>query len=505
MNEMDLLDRLSAYGRTDFYPFHMPGHKRREIPDKWSKTFPDPYSVDITEIDGFDNLHHPEGILKESMDRAAEIYGADKTYYLVNGSTCGILSAVCGTSTFGGRILIARNCHKSAYHALILNRLEPVYVYPEVLPEYGILGGIRPEEIKYQLEAERRSREGFRIQAVLLVSPTYEGIVSDIKTIANIVHEYKIPLIVDEAHGAHFPFGSMFPSSALELGADLVIQSLHKTLPSFTQTAVLHCKGQLADPEKIERYLGIFQSSSPSYLFMAGIERCIRYMDQDGRDGMERYGARMDQFFCGMADLKILKAVTRSIKKEGSVFNWDPSKVVISTAAAKGLNGEMLGEILRDRYHLEVEMCAPEYIVAMTSFMDTEEGLERLKKALIEIDGGLEKTENSPDRSIEKAAENDFSDSRKSTGPETPQAAEIVMTPAQALDMPGEETAIDKAAGRVSKEFVYIYPPGIPLLAPGERITAGAVNCLKQYQSAGLPVQGLKDSSLSTILAVAES
>lgn len=488
MNETDLLGKLEAYGKSDYYPFHMPGHKRQEIQDGRSGPFPDPYSIDITEIEGFDNLHHPEGILKNSMEQAARIYGADKTYYLVNGSTCGILSAVCGTTTTGGRILIARNCHKSAYNGLILNRLEPVYLYPEILPEYGIAGGIRTEAVRQALEKERHSINGFRIQAVLLVSPTYEGIVSDIGMIAKIVHEYGIPLIVDEAHGAHFPFGSRFPIPALSLGADLVIQSLHKTLPSLTQTAVLHCKSGLVDLEKIEQYLGIFQSSSPSYLFMAGIERCIRYMDQDGRAQMDGYGKRMEHFFDELSDLKILKVVTDTIKEESSVFDWDMSKVVISTAKAKDLDGEGLGRILRDRYHLEMEMCAPEHIVAMTSFLDTEDGLNRFKQALFEVDRELE-----PGVCWEPGVE---------LREEKP---EVLMPPAAAMDLPGEFVKLPEAAGRISKEFVYIYPPGIPLLAPGERITKMAADCIKRYQAAGLPVQGLKDGSLSTILAVAES
>lgn len=171
-----LLEKLENYGKSDFYPFHMPGHKRQDF----LNGFPDPYSIDITEIDGFDNLHHAEGILKESMERAAEIYGADQTCYLVNGSTCGILSAVCGSTAWGGKLLMARNCHKSAYHGLILNHLEPVYVYPSYLEGPGISGGVCPSDVRRILEQDKK-RE---IQAVLVVSPTYEGVVSDIAGIA---------------------------------------------------------------------------------------------------------------------------------------------------------------------------------------------------------------------------------------------------------------------------------------------------------------------------------
>lgn len=514
MNDESLLSRLSEYGQTDFYPFHMPGHKRREMWDRWEGVFPNPYSVDITEIDGFDNLHHPEGILKESMERAAKVYGADQTYYLVNGSTSGILSAICASTTHGGKILISRNCHKSAYHGLILNRLSPVYLYPQVLSQYGILGGIRPEDVWQALEGDRNSNDGMEIQAALLVSPTYEGIVSDIEKIANIVHEYKIPLIVDEAHGAHFPFSkggergkSDFPVPALDLGADIVIQSLHKTLPSFTQTAVLHRKGSLADQEKIERYLGMFQSSSPSYLFMAAMERCIRFMDGDGRREMAAWGRRMDAFFRDLEDLKVLNVVTDFIKNEESVFDWDPSKVVISTEDAADLDGEALGHVLRERYHLEMEMCATQHVVAMTSLMDTEEGLERLKHALLELDRELVKKQEMGPQSqrkcldIEREKENTAATYRNQSGG---RKAETVLIPAIALERQGERLELSMAAGRISKEFVSVYPPGIPLLVPGERITEETLECLNGYVAAGLSVQGLSDGTLSTILAVAE-
>ena len=230
-----LLERLTEYAGSDAYPFHMPGHKRREIPDGIPGGFPDPYGIDITEIDGFDNLHHAEGILKDAMDEAAAIYGADRSWYLVNGSTCGILSAVFATTENGGKILTARNCHKAVYHAICLNRLEAEYLYPEEITEFGINGGIRAEDVRKALEKDAMRCAGHsgdvrgkitKIQAVLITSPTYEGVVSDIRAIADAAHEYGIPLIVDEAHGAHLEFADQchsFPKSALKYGADLVI------------------------------------------------------------------------------------------------------------------------------------------------------------------------------------------------------------------------------------------------------------------------------------------
>ena len=276
-----LLERLKRYKESDIYPFHMPGHKRCK--NEFTNEFLNPYEIDITEIEGFDNLHHPEGILKDSMEWAAEVYGADKTYYLINGSSSGILSAICSTSPLNGKIIISRNCHKSVYHGVILNYLKTEYIYPQIIDELWINGGISVNDVEKILENNSDAN------AVLIVSPSYDGIVSDICGIAEIVHKKGIPLIVDEAHGAHFSFDKrekkrFFPRSALDCGADIVIQSLHKTLPSFTQTAVMHVRKGYINLEKLEWYLQIYQSSSPSYVLMAGIEKCIFEMEKKGCD-----------------------------------------------------------------------------------------------------------------------------------------------------------------------------------------------------------------------------
>lgn len=501
-----LLERLTEYAGSDAYPFHMPGHKRREITDGIPGGFPDPYGIDITEIDGFDNLHHAEGILKDAMDEAAAIYGTDRSWYLVNGSTCGILSAVFATTENGGKILTARNCHKAVYHAICLNRLEAEYLYPEEITEFGINGGIRAEDVRKALEKDAMHCAGnsgdvrgkiTKIQAVLITSPTYEGVVSDIRAIADAAHEYGIPLIVDEAHGAHLEYADQchsFPKSALEYGADIVIQSLHKTLPCFTQTAILHVKGKLVDQDRISRYLSMFQTSSPSYLFMAGMERCIRYMDGDGRNEMIRYEKRLERFMERMEGLQVLEVLDREIcGKYRTVAGWDPSKIVVSTMRAEDFHGEELAETLRRKYHLEMEMTAPEYVIAMTSLMDTEEGFERLGTALLEIDGVLRRRMESGRK--EKAAS------------ETPEGLESKLSHpvrrmliCEAMDADTERTEFQDTVGKVSAEFVYLYPPGIPIIAPGEVFTDAIVEKIMAYKAAGLLVQGPADPDADVIL-----
>ena len=508
-----LLERLTEYAGSDAYPFHMPGHKRREIPDGIPGGFPDPYGIDITEIDGFDNLHHAEGILKDAMETAAAIYGADRSWYLVNGSTCGILSAVFATTENGGKILTARNCHKAVYHAICLNRLEAEYLYPEEITEFGINGGIRAEDVRKALEKDAMRCAGnsgdvrgkiTKIQAVLITSPTYEGVVSDIRAITDAAHEYGIPLIVDEAHGAHLEYADQchsFPKSALEYGADIVIQSLHKTLPCFTQTAILHVKGKLVDQDRISRDLSMFQTSSPSYLFMAGTERCIRYMDGDGRNEMVRYEERLEHFMKRMEGLQVLEVLDREIcGKYRTVAGWDPSKIVVSTMRAEDFHGEELAETLRRKYHLEMEMTAPEYVIAMTSLMDTEEGFERLGTALLEIDGALR-------HCVESEQQKEKGESKGKKRCETPEATESKvshpirrMLICEAMDADTERTALQDTVGKVSAEFVYLYPPGIPIIAPGEVFTDAIVEKIMAYKAAGLLVQGPADPDADVIL-----
>ena len=508
-----LLERLTEYAGSDAYPFHMPGHKRREIPDGIPGGFPDPYGIDITEINGFDNLHHAEGILKDAMDEAAAIYGADRSWYLVNGSTCGILSAVFTTTENGGKILTARNCHKAVYHAICLNRLEAEYLYPEEITEFGINGGIRAEDVRKALEKDAMHCAGnsgdvrgkiTKIQVVLITSPTYEGVVSDIRAIADAAHEYGIPLIVDEAHGAHLEYADQchsFPKSALEYGADIVIQSLHKTLPCFTQTAILHVKGKFVDQDRVSRYLSMFQTSSPSYLFMAGMERCIRYMDGDGRNEMVRYEERLEHFMKRMEGLQVLEVLDWEIcRKYRTVAGWDPSKIVVSTMRAEDFHGEELAETLRRKYHLEMEMTAPEYVIAMTSLMDTEEGFERLGTALLEIDGALR-------HCVESEQQKEKGESKGKKRCETPEATESKvshpirrMLICEAMDADTERTALQDTVGKVSAEFVYLYPPGIPIIAPGEVFTDVIVEKIVAYKAAGLLVQGPADPDADVIL-----
>lgn len=496
-----LINRLAAYARSDMYPFHMPGHKRRTGPEdsfmnSCVDSFTNPFAVDITEIEGFDNLHHPEGILKDSMKWAADVYGADQTYYLINGSTGGILAAVCGSVPRGGRILVSRNCHKSVYHGICLNQLKTSYVYPQEIEGLGIQGGITAEDV------DRMLNRYMDTQAVLIVCPTYDGIVSDIEAIARIVHRAGLPLIVDEAHGAHFRYDAMFPASALDLGADVVIQSVHKTLPSLTQTALLHIKcnrpdgGCYADRERIDRYIHMVQSSSPSYVLMASIENSIYQMEQTD---MAPYGKQLHKLRRRLGQMRHLRLADTGLIGQAGIRDLDISKIVVSTRGTclypaedglTGFTGAQLDDILRREYHLEMEMCGADYVTAITTVMDSGEGLERLGDALTRIDTQLTDAGYKPDGR---------SGDQKSV---YSMRCDTAMSMGEAMEEKMASVGLEDSAGCISGEFVYIYPPGIPIVAPGEWISRPILEVILEYRDKGLPVQGPADQSLRTIRVV---
>ena len=418
-------DELCKLASSDMYPLHMPGHKRRLDCDI------NPYTYDITEIDGFDNLHAAEGIIKEAEERAAALWGAKSSFFLVNGSTCGILAALSTALPKKGHLLMARNSHKAAYHAAYLRELQVTYLYP-VFTEFGIQGGILPEQVEAALEADES------IEAVFLTSPTYDGIVSDIEKIAEIAHQHGIPLIVDEAHGAHLGFHPYFPKSAITLGADVVIQSLHKTLPAPTQTAILHWNSSYIKKERLASHF-------------SNVE------------------------VMGEVDLK---------ETEG--FAKDPSKLVFRATKA-GLSGEELYQLLREKYHLQLEMCQGDYALAMTSIFDSEEGFDRLYAALEEID----KKETAARRTITPQFLTEAYAKRT-----------VRISIAEAQDAKTAEMGLKESVGKTAGAFVYLYPPGIPMLVPGEEISKEAVAVIKTCRENAFRIHGVtEDGKIKVVIS----
>ncbi len=471
-----LFQKLIDYSGCGTTPMHMPGHKRNSEGIKFLEELGAKY--DITEIAGFDDLHQPEGILGDAMKKAASLWKSGSCFFLVNGSTCGVLAAVGAASKLcgSGKIIMARNCHRSVYNAAELNDLIPIYIAPQTVEGFGFCGSISPKDIELSV----RDNPG---TPVILTSPTYEGVTSNLSEIAVICHMYGSPLIVDEAHGAHLDLSSAFVGGAIHAGADIAVQSLHKTLTGLTQTGLLHLSGGLIPKEDILRELAVFETSSPSYLLMASIDGTRELIEERGSELFKAWKNRLDRFDSLVTPLQNLRLpghsdpfdcqkktskagyVRRGIET-GAVYGFDRSKILISCEGTD-TSGAVLMDKLRTRFGVECEMAACRYVVAMTGLLDSDENLERFGSALCELDKEI-----------------------RGTAPRVPFTAPKIPTRRMSVsEVRKSETKtvlIKDARGKVSAEYVWAYPPGIPLIVPGEELTDETIRSLVIQREAGV-------------------
>ncbi len=458
-----LLDRLEEHRLRGPAPLHMPGHKRNESLAPYLKALG--AGLDLTEIPGFDDLHAPCGLLAEAMERTAALYGSREAFFLVNGSTGGLLAGIRAAARRHDRVLVARNCHKAVYHALELAELEPVFLQPPVVEGLGIAGSLPPEMVEHALEAHPE------IRLVILTSPTYEGVLSHVEEICRLAHQKGVPVLVDEAHGAHLGLHPAFPPGAVSLGADLVVQSFHKTLPSLTQTGVLHLQGGLVSPEELRRQLGIFQTSSPSYLLMASLEGCVTLLEEQGEALFADWHRRLEAFDEAIRPLRRIWVPghgERGGEAIPGVFALDPSKMVIGVGGLS-LTGIGLMERLAQAYGLQLEMALEDYAIAMTGMGDEAETLSRLARALLELEAHYGLPEGAGGGVVLALP--------------LPRRA---YPPAEAMERPWVLLPRQAAAGFISAAYLWAYPPGVPLVIPGEEIEPALLEALGRMEAAGV-------------------
>lgn len=503
MKKYNLKDQLDQYLNQQYYPMHMPGHKRRVA------VMPDcALRYDLTEVSGTDDLHHASGILKDAMTRTSALHGADRSWYLVNGSTCGNLAGVSAIVPYDGELIVARNCHRSVFHAIELRHAHPHWLWPSLNPATGIFDSIRPEAVEALLDEYPES------SVVVLTSPSYEGVVSDVRRIADICHRRGIPLMVDEAHGAHLGLvpEAGFPDSAIHQGADISVQSAHKTLLGMTQTAYLHLRGERVSESVIEEKLSIFESSSPSYPLMLSLAGCTEWMEQEGRRCFMDWAAALRDFDETIRPLRHLRVLCHGedAVNTHAFYAFDQSKLVIDCSATQ-LSGYALMDLLRTYFRYELEMAQPGYALAMTGPGDDFAELPRFAEALRMIDraldedaeeradlacAGVDATGMDVDMSAlrevvwRKCTSDPLAEVRNggasarrtrvdSLSLQEAAPKEMALTPCEAVEAAVEMVPVVVLKGRVSGEYVYSYPPGIPLLVPGERITEAMVRYLQ--------------------------
>lgn len=454
------------YNEKNLLPLHMPGHQRkREMGTAL------PYAYDYTEVEDLDNLHAPEGILQEAMNRTAAYYGCSDCFYLVNGSSSGLQAGIFTLLKEGDEVVVARNCHRSVFYALSLRKAKIHFLLPEFWEDFSCFGSISPKEV------ERLLREFPKSKALIFTSPSYEGVVSDVEGIARLCHENGLSLLVDEAHGAHFSpkRGTSFPESAISLGADLVVQSPHKTLCSLTQSAWILGNGERYSREKLSFYLSVFQTTSPSYPLMLSLEKATTLLETKGEALFSHWKEVMESF---REKARTLSYFTFLWEKEEACFAMDFSKIFLRALGIPKLRlGRDLAKLLREDYGIESEMHSGENLLLMTGPFILEEELERLFFALKDIERRFGKEKGKPLRSkLLSSALYQIS------------VAENTLQISEGLKE-GEELNLRDGEGRICLEYLSLYPPGIPLLFPGEKLTAEKIQAIEALEKEGIELQ----------------
>lgn len=445
MHKPWIKDGLSKYLQEKHAVWHMPGHKRKSCYGDFQDTF---LAWDVTEVPGTDDLYLPEGFIGESLAMLKDIYQTCGTYYVVNGATGGIFTAIAACTKPGDTILIAKNCHKSVYNAASVMQRQLIYVEPvwkkDAADTYKftqfIDGFVDVDDV------ERICKEHPEIAAVVVTSPTYEGVISDIAGIVRVAHAHHARVIVDEAHGAHLPF--VKPEySAIHMGADVVVQSLHKTLPAMTQTAVLHvCTEELVKP--VEQALEVFLSSSPSYIFMLNMEAAICYMADHC---FAEYEESLHAFRENCAKLSQIHILDKESVCAAGAYGYDETRIVFSAP----VSGPELLTQMAEQGNIVCEMAGRKHVVLISTVQDTKEDFNYLYRILQALD-------------ITLTEEGDYGKERYTTLKD-----------------------IQKLAGTRAKAPIHVYPPGSYIVNTGEMITSEIVEKLCAYRAAGLHIRGI--------------
>ncbi len=445
-----IAEGLERYISQNMKPWHMPGHKRKGI----GSTLDDIYKFDMTEVPEVDDLHNPEGMILKSQQQLANIYNTFASYYMINGSTGGILSAMGAVASQksnnkDSQIIIARNCHKSVYNACEIFGLKPIYLEPEYINlgegfASSIYGAVTAEQVKSMIDDNPDA------VAVVITSPTYEGVVSDVAGIKSVLQPYNIPLIVDEAHGAHLPFICELPKSAVSLGADIVVQSLHKTLPALTQTAILHVNNEELN-KSVKKYLSVFMSSSPSYPMLCSMEEAVVSSYERKNDGKYKsYIENLRDFRESVSSLENIYLLEHSQVESA----YDETRIVFYSS----YSGELFAKMLREIGNIEVEMSGTNYVVLISTYMDEPKDFEHLAKIIKHID-----KEFGSDMFQEECNE------------------EITFS----------KEELYKLVGTAAEDNIYVYPPGSYIVAAKEEISKEAIDKIIELKASGKRIIGL--------------
>jgi len=480
--QMPLLAALRSLSREADTPFYAPGHKRgRGISPTLAELMgASVFQADLPELPELDNLFAPEGVIAKAQQLAAKAFEADRTWFLANGSTCGIVAAILATCGDGDKIILPRNSHQSAIAGLILSGATPIFVNPEYEPSLDLALSVTPEAV------ERALKQHPDAKAVMVVYPTYQGICGDLSEIARLAHQSEIPLLADEAHGAHFGFHPDLPPTALSAGADLTVQSAHKVLGAMTQASMLHVRGDRIDSHRLSQALQLVQSTSPSYLLLASLDAARQQMAVQGEELMSRTLALGDRARAAIAQIPGLWVLETP---KPPIPGWKERDLTRLTVGVNllGLRGFEADEILRQRFCVTAELPLPHHLTFMITLGNTATDIDTLTQAF----QTLARDRNPPQSSISPSPHLPIS-----PVPLSP------LTPRQAFFAAAETLPTNQTIGRISTELICPYPPGIPVLMPGEAIATDSLAYLQQILALGGCITGCSDPTLQTLKVV---
>ncbi len=478
-----LFDALRKHAEQNPVQFHIPGHKKGSGMDPEFREYigPNVLNIDLINIAPLDDLHQPVGVIQEAQRLAADAFGADVTYFSVQGTSSAIMTmilSVCGT---GDKIIVPRNVHKSVLSAIIFAGARPVFLSPVRDRNLGIDHGVTTKSVRRALERHPDAA------AVLIINPTYFGVCTHLKEIVDLVHEYDIPVLVDEAHGALIHFSDKLPLSAMQAGADIAATSVHKLGGSMTQSSILNLQGKLVNPQRVQTIMSLLTTTSTSYPLLASLDTARRQLALRGQELADRTVALANSAREAVNRIPGLYSFGEELLGEEAIFDFDPTKLTVHVRKL-GITGYDAENWLREHFNLEVEMSDMYNILCLITPGDDESSIAILLQALQALSDAYIGQANSIQEVVV----------------EIPDIPHLSLTPRDAFYGETELVPFRESAGRIIAEFIYVYPPGIPILLPGEVISQENIDYIVDHIEVGLPVKGPEDRTIEFVKVIVE-
>ncbi|MHA7963700.1 aminotransferase class I/II-fold pyridoxal phosphate-dependent enzyme [Paenibacillus sp. CAU 1782] len=481
-NKTPLFTALRNHAENNPVQFHIPGHKKGLGSDSEFRAFigDNALSIDLINIAPLDDLHQPTAVIAEAQALAADAFGSDYTYFSVQGTSGAIMTMILTVCSPGDKIIVPRNVHKSIMSAIIFAGARPVFISPARDSNLGIDHGITTRSVRRALERHPDAK------AVLVINPTYFGICANLKEIVELVHSYDIPVLVDEAHGVLIHFHEKLPMSAMQAGADIAATSVHKLGGSMTQSSVLNVRKGRINPHRVQTIISMLTTTSTSYILLSSLDTSRRNLALNGHDIAEKAISLANSAREQINTIEGLYCFGEEILGGEATFDYDPTKVTIHVRHL-GITGYETENWLREHYNLEIELSDMYNILCLVTPGDNEESLAKLIEAL----KGLSEAFHEGAEARELVVK-------------IPDIPQLSLTPRDAFYAETEVVPFKESAGRIIAEFIYVYPPGIPILLPGEVISQKNIDYIVDHVEVGLPVKGPEDRSIQNVKVIVE-